>query len=120
VKPFICRYGPVKSVKGEGLTGGKGVKTTHSDPGWLVLSVSGPRKQSFNLLWSPIPVFNADFSTTAGQHCLTWGGHSIYAVVTTLTGLLTLDTKEGVESLCIFPYIIGSMTKCVSCQMVNK
>ena len=40
VKSFICRYGPVdcaQAVKGEGLTVGKGVKSTHSDPGWLVL-----------------------------------------------------------------------------------
>ena len=79
VKSLIRRYEPVdcaQAVKGEGLTVGKGVKSTHSDPGWLVLRVSGPRKQSFYLLWSPIPVFNADFSTRAGQHCLTWGGHS--------------------------------------------
>ena len=49
VKSSICRYGPVdcaQAVMGEGLTVGKGVKSTHSDPGWLVLSVSGPRKNS--------------------------------------------------------------------------
>jgi len=75
VKPFICTCRLRSSRKGEGLIVGKGVKSTHSDPGWLVF----------------------DFSTRASQHCLTWGGHSIYAVVTTLSRLLTLDTKK---SLC--------------------
>ena len=49
------------------------------------------------------------------------GGHShIDAVVMALTVLLTLYSKEGVESLCILLYIIGSRAKCGGGQTVNE
>ena len=43
-----------------------------------------------------------------------------YAVVMSLTGLLTWSAKEEVELLCILQYIIGLRAKCVCGQMINE